>query len=99
ITRLVDAKVAIDAGATALGFVLWPKSPRFVSDRKVAEIVAALPPSIVTVGVFVNEPAESITLTMERTGLSAVQLHGDETPASARGLRWPVLRSVTLNVA
>lgn len=99
ITRLVDARHAVDAGATALGFVLWPRSPRFVSNRKVAEIVAALPASVVTVGVFVNEPAEGIALTMARTGLSAVQLHGDEAPAIASALTWPVLRSVTLDAA
>jgi phosphoribosylanthranilate isomerase len=99
ITRLVDAKLAIDAGATALGFVLWPKSPRFVSDRKVAEIVAALPASIVTVGVFVNQSVDGIAVTMQRTGLRMVQLHGDEPGTYADALAWPILRSVTLEAA
>jgi len=98
ITRLVDARHAVEHGATALGFVLWPKSPRFVSNRKVAEIVAALP-GIVTVGVFVNQPPEFIALTMEQTGLTTIQLHGDEPPATALDLRWPILRSVTLDSA
>ena len=96
ITRLLDARHAVENGATALGFVLWPKSPRFVSNRKVAEIVAALPASVVTVGVFVNQPPELVALTMEQTGLTTVQLHGDELPASARTLRRPIFRSVTL---
>ena len=99
ITRLVDARLAIDAGATALGFVLWPKSPRFVSDRKVAEIVAALPPSISTVGVFVNQSVDGIAVTMQRTGLRMVQLHGDEPGTYADALSWPILRSVTLDAA
>ena len=99
ITRLVDAKAAIDAGATALGFVLWPKSPRFVSTRKVAEIVETLPPSVVTVGVFVNESPEGIALTMRRAGLTTVQLHGDEPASYASALAWPILRSVTLETA
>ena len=99
ITRLVDARHAIEHGATALGFVLWPKSPRFVSNRKVAEIVAALPASVVTVGVFVNQSSEEIALTMERTGLTTVQLHGDEPSAYASALRWPIVRSVSLGVA
>jgi phosphoribosylanthranilate isomerase len=99
ITRLVDARHAVEQGATALGFVLWPKSPRFVSNRKVAEIVAALPPSITTVGVFVNESPEGIALTMERTGLTVVQLHGDEPAPYARALRWPIWRAVTLDTA
>jgi phosphoribosylanthranilate isomerase len=98
ITRLVDARHAIEHGATALGFVLWPKSPRFVSNRKVAEIVAALPSSVKTVGVFVNMPPEGIALTMKETGLQMVQLHGDEPSAYAGALMsWPILRSVTLD--
>jgi phosphoribosylanthranilate isomerase len=96
ITRLVDARHAVEHGATALGFVLWPKSPRFVSNRKVAEIVAALP-GVLTVGVFVNQPPELIALTMEETGLTTIQLHGDERAAGAGALRWPILRSVTLD--
>ena len=102
ITRLVDARHAVENGATALGFVLWPQSPRFVSNRKVAEIVAALPASVVSVGVFVNQPPEGIALTMERTGLSVAQLHGDETAAYASALDWPtwkIWKSVTLDAA
>jgi phosphoribosylanthranilate isomerase len=99
ITRLVDARHAIEQGATALGFVLWPKSPRFVSNRKVAEIVAALPASVTTVGVFVNMSPDGIALTMRETGLSMVQLHGDEPETYADALTWPIVRSVTLDAA
>jgi phosphoribosylanthranilate isomerase len=102
ITRLDDAKLAIDAGATALGFVLWPKSPRFVSNRQVAEIVAALPASVVGVGVFVNQQPGLIAMTMEQTGLTTIQLHGDEPVEYLTALRWPVLRvwkSVTVDKA
>lgn len=102
ITRLLDARHAIDNGATALGFVLWPQSPRFVSNRKVAEIVAALPASVVTVGVFVNQPPEEIAMTIERTGLTTAQLHGDEPAAYASALRsplWSIWKSVTLERA
>jgi phosphoribosylanthranilate isomerase len=95
----VDARHAIEQGATALGFVLWPKSPRFVSNRQVAEIVAALPASVITVGVFVNESVDGIALNMKQTGLSAVQLHGDESAMYAKALTWPIFRSVTLETA
>jgi phosphoribosylanthranilate isomerase len=95
----VDARHAIEQGATALGFVLWPQSPRFVSNRKVAEIVAALPASVITVGVFVNESVDGIALNMKQTGLSAVQLHGDEPATYADALTWPIFRSVTLETA
>ena len=96
ITRLDDARHAVDEGATALGFVLWPRSPRFVSDRQVEQIVGALPASVTTVGVFVNQGLDGILMTMARTGLSMVQLHGDEPSLYASALRWPILRSVTL---
>jgi phosphoribosylanthranilate isomerase len=102
LTRLVDAKHAVENGATALGFVLWPHSPRFVSNRKVAEIVAALPASVVTVGVFVNQSPEWIALTMAQTGLSTIQLHGDEPASYAGALAsspWNIWRSVTLDAA
>lgn len=92
-----DAQHAVAQGATALGFVLWPHSPRFVSDRKVAEIVDTLPESVRTVGVFVNQSPEGIALTMQRTGLHMVQLHGDEPSTYATNLAWPIVRSVTLD--
>ena len=99
ITRLLDAQHAVAEGATALGFILWPKSPRFVSDHKVAEIVAALPTSIVTAGVFVNQSPEGIEMTMKRTGLSVVQLHGDEPASYANTLPGTIWKSVTLEAA
>lgn len=92
-----DAQQAVEQGATALGFVLWPQSPRFVSDQKVAEIVHALPESVRTVGVFVNQSPEGIAVTMQRTGLNMVQLHGDEPSTYASHLTWPIVRSVTLD--
>ena len=94
ITRLIDARHAIEAGATALGFVLWPQSPRFVSNRKVAEIVASLPPSVVTVGVFVNETVAHMRAIRACVGLDAIQLHGDEGPEIAEALSGMVIRAV-----
>ena len=99
ITSLDDAAHAVEQGATALGFVLWPRSPRFVPRDDVARIVAQLPATVTTVGVFVNESSEEIARTMERTNLTAIQLHGDEPPAYGNALAWPILRSVTLETA
>ena len=99
ITRLGDATHAIENGATALGFVLWPRSPRYVRPDTVSEILAALPASVMTVGVFVNEQAEEVTRVMAQTKLTAVQLHGDEPLSYAASLHWPVLRSITLQTA
>ena len=99
ITRLTDALHAADQGATALGFVFWPRSPRFVTPEHAAEIIRELPGTVTTVGVFVNESIDGIRTVVARTGLTAVQLHGDEPPAYADAITWPLLRSVTLDEA
>jgi phosphoribosylanthranilate isomerase len=97
ITRLVDAQHARQQGATALGFVFWAKSPRVITPGQAREIIAALPDGTTTVGVFVNESAERIQEVVAVTGVTAVQLHGDETPEDVDGLGCPLLRSVTLD--
>src|SRR5512132_3617076 len=96
ITRLTDALHAVAQGATAIGFVLWRHSPRAVTVERAAEISAELPSHGMRVGVFVNEPVASIRAIAERTRLTAVQLHGDEPPAYADALDWPVLRAVSV---
>ena len=97
ITRMTDALHAVEQGATALGFVLWKKSPRAVTVARAAEIIATLPSHVMTVGVFVNEGIDSIRSAAERARLTAVQLHGDEPPAYADALDWPVIRAVSVN--
>jgi phosphoribosylanthranilate isomerase len=99
ITSAEDALHAVQHGATALGFVFWPKSPRAVSAEQVRDIVAALPAGITTVGVFVNESASHIARVLAASGVATAQLHGDESPADAAGLSCPLLRSVHLPVA
>ena len=99
ITRLDDALHAVEHGATALGFVFWPRSPRFISAERAAEIVAELPASVTTVGVFVNESVDGIRATVSRAGVRAVQLHGDEPAAYAEAIGYPILRSVSVDDA
>lgn len=99
ITRVEDAEAAIACGAAALGFVFWPKSPRFVDPYRARAIVASLPPFVTTVGVFVNQPALYVNGVASLVGLSAVQLHGDETVEFARQIRRPVLKVVALGDA
>lgn len=96
VTRPDDAHAAVRYGAGALGFVFWPKSPRFVDPYRVRAIVASLPPFITTVGVFVNQPAQYINGVASLVGLTAVQLHGDETPAFAADIRRPVIKAIAL---
>lgn len=97
ITRLTDALHAVEQGATAVGFVLWPSSPRAVTVARAAEIIAELPSTVMAVGVFVNEPVDSIRQIAERARLTAVQLHGNEPPAYADALDWPVIRAVSVS--
>ncbi|RNC67760.1 MAG: phosphoribosylanthranilate isomerase [Desulfuromonadales bacterium] len=80
ITNIEDALTAIAAGADALGFVFHDESPRHVPPDEVAGIIAALPPFIQTVGLFVNRPLEFVNETAARCRLDLVQLHGDEPP-------------------
>lgn len=74
-----EAEAAIDAGADALGFNFWPRSPRYIAPEAAREIAKSISPLASTVGVFVNEEHRSIEEIVSRVGLSAVQLHGDET--------------------
>jgi|YNPMSStandDraft_1061717.scaffolds.fasta_scaffold14220_5 phosphoribosylanthranilate isomerase len=85
ITNREDAWAAVEGGASALGFNLWPRSPRYVPPERIAELVAGLPPRVWKVGVFVNESAEAVARLAGELGLDVVQLHG-ETPPPA-GLR------------
>ena len=74
-TNLEDALTAVDAGADALGFVFYEKSPRKIDPEAAREIVAHLPPQTEKVGVFVNDTAEGIDDIASSVGLTAVQLH------------------------
>jgi len=97
ITRLEDAESAVDAGANALGFVFWPKSPRFVDPYRARAIVASLPPFVTAVGLFVNQPAEYVNGVAALVRLGAVQLHGDETVADAARIARPLIRALPLS--
>jgi len=96
-TRVGDALHAVREGATAIGFVFWKGSPRYIEPERAGEIAAALPATVTTVGVFVNEPVDAIRETARVAGLRMVQLHGDETPAYLERIDQPVMRAVTLD--
>lgn len=81
ITSLEDAQSAIDAGADAIGFNFYSKSPRFIEPAAAAAILRRLPPIVNAIGVFVNEERpEKVEEIASIVKLSAIQLHGDETP-------------------
>lgn len=80
ITSAGDALTAVHAGADAIGLIFHPGSPRAVTVKQAREIVDALPPFIVAVGVFVNAGERQVRDTLADAGLDAAQLHGDEPP-------------------
>ncbi len=94
ITRAADAEAAVEAGADALGFIFWPKSPRCITADTARAIASALPPFVTTVGVFVDQPVETVNETASRVRLGAVQLHGDEAPGVLAALVAPAIKSV-----
>jgi len=77
ITNLEDALVAVEAGADAVGFVFYEKSPRKVESAQVREIVSALPERLEKVGVFVRKPTDEMEMVAEEAGLTAWQSHVD----------------------
>ncbi len=81
VTRPEDAAFAAAQGATAIGLNFWPGSKRFVEDARAREIIAAIPPGVLRVGVFVNAHPLVVTETLAELGLDLIQLHGDERVA------------------
>ena len=94
ITRREDALLAADLGASAVGFVFWPRSPRYVEPEAAAEIARALPADVAPVGVFVDPSVDDVRRIAARVGLAAVQLHGDEPATLCDGLPYRVLKAV-----
>jgi len=95
LTRMQDAEAAVAHGASAIGFIFWPGSPRFVDPYRARTIAKTLPPFVSTVGVFVNQTSSYINGVASLVPLSVVQLHGDEPPAFAAQLSRPVMKAVT----
>jgi len=97
ITRAEDAQLAVDLGVHALGFVFWPKSPRCISFGDAAEIVRGLPPTVATVGVFVDPTREELTSAIRVCGVSALQVHGHTIDWNTiRGVSPRMIRAVQL---
>ncbi len=86
LTRVDEAVGCAELGADAIGLMFYPKSPRYISDRKAFEISTALLEKAKTVGVFVNAAYDEIMEKVENCRLSMVQLHGQETPDLVRRL-------------
>ncbi len=99
LTRPDDARLAVEAGATAIGMVFWPNSPRAVTLAQAEAIAGAVGSEILTVGVFVDATRDQLDLVMRRVPLGAVQLHGQESPGFVEVLPWPVIKAVAVPAA
>lgn len=81
LTREQDVDTAVAAGADAVGFVLYDRSPRHVTPARAAELARRLPPFVTPVLLFVNEDATKVIAACSEIAGAAVQFHGDESPA------------------
>lgn len=96
LTREADVDAAVEAGADAIGLVMYPKSPRFVDLARAAELARRLPPFVAPVALFVNgSPAEIAAATQAIPHLT-LQFHGDETPEDCRAAARPYLRAARM---
>lgn len=86
ITNLEDARAAVAAGADALGFNFYRPSPRYITPQAAREIIEQLPDHVMKVGVFVDEAMKSVRNVADESGITALQLHGDEPPDYCREL-------------
>ncbi len=97
ITRLQDLHAACDAGADALGFVFYEKSPRHLSIASAAALLRELPPFVQSVGLFVNAEPAFIESVLQAVPLDLLQFHGDETPADCARFGRPYIKAVRVN--
>jgi phosphoribosylanthranilate isomerase len=96
LTREADVDAAVAAGADAIGFVLYEKSPRHVGPQRAAALARRLPPFVTPVLLFVNAAPEAVDAGIEAVPSALLQFHGDETPADCEAPRRPYLRAARM---
>jgi phosphoribosylanthranilate isomerase len=97
ITRLQDLQAACDAGADALGFVFYEKSPRHLTIAAAAALVSEVPPFVQAVGLFVDADPAFVESVLREVPLDLLQFHGDETPADCVRFGRPFIKAVRVN--
>jgi phosphoribosylanthranilate isomerase len=96
ITNLDDARLAVAAGADALGFIFVERTPRYVTPATAAAIIEALPPFVTPVGVFWDHAPAHVKAVAEECRLGALQFHGDEPPETLTGYRVPTIKTIKI---
>ncbi len=99
ITRLEDALAASRLGVDAVGFVFYPKSPRYIEPMRATAIIRELPPFVSAVGLFVNPTQQEINQVLGTCPIGVVQLHGDETPEFCQAQPRRVIKAVPVRTA
>ena len=89
-------RIAADAGADAIGVVFYKPSPRYVTPDEAASVAAAVPPYVTAVGLFVNEPADSVKAILARVPLGLLQFQGEEGPEYCASFGMPFVRAVAM---
>lgn len=96
LTREADVEAAVEAGADAIGFVFYAKSPRAVTPQRARALARLLPPFVTPVGLFVNATDAELQAGFEALPNMLVQFHGDETPTDCERVRRPFLRAARM---
>ncbi|GGI16094.1 phosphoribosylanthranilate isomerase [Oxalicibacterium faecigallinarum] len=98
LTRAQDVQAAVAAGADAIGFVFYDKSPRYLAPADAGRLIASVPPFITTTGLFVNATQDEVSAVLQQAPVSLLQFHGDETVetcvAIAQAVNRPFIRAV-----
>jgi phosphoribosylanthranilate isomerase len=97
ITNLDDARLAVAAGADALGFIFVERTPRYVTPAAAAALVEALPPFVTPVGVFWDHAPAHVKAVAEECRLGALQFHGAEPPDALTGYRLPTIKTIKMS--
>jgi phosphoribosylanthranilate isomerase len=96
LTREADVQAAVEAGADAIGLVLYPRSPRHVSVERAAELARLLPPFVTPVCLFVDPGVDALARAIERVPQALLQFHGDETREQCEAAGRPYLRAARM---
>ncbi len=97
ITRLADAQAAVAAGCDALGFNFYEPSPRFVAPEQAGAIIAALPPFVTCVGLFVDANTDEVRRIASIAGVGMLQFNGEETDSDCAAAGYPFIKSVRVS--
>jgi phosphoribosylanthranilate isomerase len=96
ICRLEDALLAAELGASAVGFVFWPQSPRHLDPDRARAIAAALPDGVAAVGVFVDQTPADVIEIAGTVRLDAIQLHGTERVEDYAGMPQRLIKALAI---